>query len=194
MNKIKVIGYYTKNTLYETQAKNLIKSLNDLQLDHDIEGVVSTGTWQGNTRLKAKFIKRMLNKHPDYSILYVDADAIVRSEPELLYNLNCDVAVRWENFTWRPNECLSGTIYMANNDKTKSLCDLWDSINKSNNNKKNLEQWNLGSAIDKMKDLKTFNLPPEYTFIFDLSRRLYKDAVPVIEHFQASRKVNKNKI
>jgi len=30
MNKIKVIGYYTKNTLYETQAKNLIKSLNEL--------------------------------------------------------------------------------------------------------------------------------------------------------------------
>ena len=99
MNKIKVIGYYTKNTLYETQAKNLIKSLNELQLDHDIEGVVSTGTWQGNTRLKAKFIKRMLNKHPDYSVLYVDADAIVRSEPELLYNINCDVDRDWETFS-----------------------------------------------------------------------------------------------
>jgi len=194
MNQIKVIGYYTKNTLYETQAENLIKSLDKLQLDYDIEGVVSTGTWQGNTRLKAKFIKKMLNKHPDYSILYVDADAIVRSTPDILYDLTCDVAVRWENFSWRPNECLSGTIYMANNDKTKKLCDLWDSINNKNNHKKNLEQWNLGEAINIMKDLKTFNLPPEYTFIFDLSRRLYKNAVPVIEHFQASRKVNKNKI
>jgi hypothetical protein len=41
--------------------------------------------------------------------------------------------------------------------------------------------------------IKDKNLPPEYTFIFDLMRALYPNANPVIEHFQASRR-NKNKV
>jgi hypothetical protein len=36
------------------------------------------------------------------------------------------------------------------------------------------------------------NLPPEYTFIFDSMRKMYPNAKPVIEHFQASRKLRNN--
>jgi len=31
------------------------------------------------------------------------------------------------------------------------------------------------------------NLPPEYTFVFDHTKKLYPNIKPVIEHFQASR-------
>ena len=59
------------------------------------------------------------------------------------------------------------------------------------NKTKNLEQWNLGKAIEDMvksDGLVCKNLPPEYTFIFDSMRKIYPDLKPVIEHFQASRK------
>jgi hypothetical protein len=42
--------------------------------------------------------------------------------------------------------------------------------------------------MKKSHGLRDKNLPPEYTFIFDSMRKIYPNAVPVIEHFQASRK------
>ena len=43
--------------------------------------------------------------------------------------MNCDIAVRWQDFRWRKNECLSGTIYMENNERTRRICQLWRDIN-----------------------------------------------------------------
>ena len=37
--------------------------------------------------------------------------------------------------------------------------------------------------------IKDENLPPEYTMIFDSMRQMYPNIIPVIEHFQASRKL-----
>jgi hypothetical protein len=86
---------------------------------------------------------------------------------------------------------------MANNDKTRTLCRIWQNTNNSEGpNAKTFEQWNLGSAIQQMKKTQGLidkNLPPEYTFIFDSMRNMYPNAKPVIEHFQASRKL-KNKV
>ena len=192
-----IVAYYTINTPYENEAKKLINSLNKLGLTYDVVGVNNLGNWQANTRFKAKFMEDMLNKHPGKNLLYVDSDAIVHSKPILFENYNYDIAVRWQDFRWRKNECLSGTIFMANNEKTRELCKRWQSINISEGpNANTFEQWNLGTVIKQMEGegkLITNNLPPEYTFIFDSMRALYPNANPVIEHFQASRKL-KNKI
>lgn len=197
LRSLMVVGYYTIGTPYELEAQKLIKSLDKLNLLYDIVGVTNLGNWQANTRFKAEFMSNMLDKHKDKNLLYVDVDAVVHKRPELFVNYNCDVAVRWQDFRWRKNECLSGTIYMENNDKTRKLCKLWASINKSEGSKANtFEQWNLGSAIEKMQKedgLISKNLPPEYTFIFDSMRRIYPNASPVIEHFQASRRL-RNKV
>lgn len=197
LRDLMIVGYYTVNTPYEQEAAKLIKSLNKLNLLHDISGVPNLGNWQANTRYKAKFMLDMMDKHPDKNLLYIDCDAVVHKRPELFTNYNCDVAVRWQDFRWRKNECLSGTIYMENNERTKKLCNIWAATNKSEgDNGKTFEQWNLGTAIEKMKKtdgLIAKNLPPEYTFIFDSMRRMYPNAVAVIEHFQASRKF-KNKV
>ena len=103
----------------------------------------------------------------------------------------CDIGIRYQDFRWRKNECLSGTIFLANNDKVMKVCEEWEKINiKERSNRQNLEQWNLGSAINVMKNtlnLKVQNLPPEYTFIFDSMKLMYPSIKPVIEHFQASR-------
>ena len=188
-----VVGYYTLDTPYEEEAKNLLASLNKLGLNHDILGVKTLGNWQANTRFKAGFMLDMLIKWPNHRLLYVDCDAVVHSPPNLFKNYKCDIAVRWQDFRWRKNECLSGTIYMENNERTKRICELWRDVNiKEGNQSTRMEQWNLDTVIDKMKaedpNFSYKNLPPEYTMIFDSMRGMYPNIVPVIEHFQASRR------
>jgi hypothetical protein len=197
LDNLVIVAYYTINTPYEEEAKKLISSLNKLGLNHDVVGVTNLGNWQANTRFKAKFMEDMLNKHQEKNLLYIDSDAIVHSRPVLFEDYVTDIAVRWQDFRWRKNECLSGTIFMANNEKTRELCRRWQRINKNEGpNATTFEQWNLGSVIKEMEaegKIKTDNLPPEYTMIFDSMRAMYPDVVPVIEHFQASRKL-KNKV
>jgi hypothetical protein len=197
LSNLVIVAFYTLNTPYEDEAAKLIKSLNKLDLIHDVVGVPNLGGWQANTRFKAKFMEDMLNKHVGKNILYVDSDAIVHSRPVLFENYVADIAVRWQDFRWRKDECLSGTIFMANNDKTRELCRRWQRINLNEGpNATTFEQWNLGSVIKEMEaegKIITKNLPPEYTMIFDSMRAIYPDVIPVIEHFQASRKL-RNKV
>jgi len=195
MKDVIFVAYYTINTAYEHEANKLKASLSKLNLLYDIVPVPSLGSWQKNTRFKAKFMQQMLLKHKGKNLVYVDVDAVVHSIPILFKDMKCDIGIRYQDFRWRQNECLSGTIFMANNERSMKICKEWESINiKEKDNRKNLEQWNLGNAIDlygKQIGLKVQNIPPEYTFIFDLMKQIYPNIKPVIEHFQASRK-NKN--
>ena len=193
LNNLMVVGYYTVNTPYEQEAQKLLQSLNKLGINHDISGVKTLGNWQANTRFKAVFMLDMLIKHPNHRLLYVDVDAVVHKSPDLFKNYSCDIAVRWQDFKWRKNECLSGTIYMENNKRTKRICELWRDINVNEGNESNrMEQWNLDTVINRMKaedpNFTYKNLPPEYTMIFDSMRGMYPNIMPVIEHFQASRR------
>lgn len=192
-----IVSYYTLNTPYEAEANKLKASLNKLKIPHDVVGVKNLGNWQANTRFKAKFMQEMLEKHKGNSIVWVDSDAVIHSYPTLFDNFNYDVGVRWQDFRWRKNECLSGTIYLANNAITRELCKRWEGANLAEGpGATTFEQWNLGSAIEQMREegkLKDGNLPPEYTMIFDSMRAIYPHVTPVIEHFQASRKL-RNKI
>jgi len=196
LDNLMVVGYYTINTPYEEEAQNLIKSLNKLGINQDVIGVKTLGNWQANTRFKAGFMLDMLIKWPNHRLLYVDVDAVVHRLPDLFKNYTCDIAVRWQDFRWRKNECLSGTIYMENNERTHRICKLWRDINVKEGNKSNrMEQWNLDTVITQMKEDPNFtykNLPPEYTMIFDSMRGMYPNIVPVIEHFQASRRFKKD--
>jgi len=197
LDNLMIVGYYTVNTPYEEEAQILLKSLNKLGLKHDISGVKTLGSWQANTRFKAGFMLDMLIKHPNHRLLYVDVDAVVHQVPDLFKNYSCDIAVRWQDFRWRKNECLSGTIYMENNDRTKLICQLWRDINVNEGNESSrMEQWNLDTVINKMKaedpNFTYKNLPPEYTMIFDSMRGMYPNINPVIEHFQASRRFKNN--
>jgi len=191
--KLMIVGYYTKDARYTAHADRLKASLDSLNLEYDVIGISPLGDWQTNTRYKAKFMLEMLTKHVGRNLLYVDCDAIVHSKPTLFDDYDCDIAVRWQDFEWRKNECLSGTIFMANNDRTRELCRRWQKANTAEGqHPTSFEQWNLGQVIQSMRDageLIDRNLPPEYTMIFDSMREMYPDVKPVIEHLQASREV-----
>ena len=191
--KYVIVSYYTVNTPYEQEAAKLRNSLERLKVPYDIVGVPNLGDWQANTRFKAKFMQDMLIKHKGKSIVWVDSDAVIHSYPSLFETYDCDVAVRWQDFRWRKNECLSGTIYLENNSKTMELCKRWENGNIAEGpGAKTFEQWNLGKVIEEMRaegKIKDENLPPEYTMIFDSMRAMYPNINPIIEHFQASRKL-----
>ena len=190
-----IIAYFTVDTPYEEEKEKLVESCKKFGLNYYIKGVKNLGDWQKNTRYKATFVKECLEKFPDKRLLYVDADAIFNHFPNLFIDYNCDIAIRWQDFSWRKNEALSGTIYFENNEKIKKLCDKWIAYNdaeyKGNKPPKTMEQWNLGKVITEMRQsdkLVDKNLPETYCFIFDLMLRMYPNAKPVIEHFQASRR------
>ena len=187
-----VVGYYTLATPYEIEAKKTIASCNKFGLKHFFKPIPNQGNWQKNTRYKANFLLEMLEKYPNNKLLYIDCDAEILKLPILLDQLkDYDIAVRWQDFRWRKNECLSGTIFLSSNERTKELCRKWADKNiQEGNNATSFEQWNLGIVINEMKKngLKDYNLPPEYTMIFDSMQQMYPDKEAVIIHWQASRK------
>jgi uncharacterized Rossmann fold enzyme len=184
-----IVAYHTDDPLYNMHAREFERGLTQLGLEYYIE-TIPTSSWQQGTRYKAKFLRKMLDE-VDRPILYVDVDGRIRSKPIGLQSITADIAVRWQSFPWKQNECLSGTIYLKNNTRTKKLCDRWNELNEREGNEvRTFEQWNLDKAIKEVKGLTTYNLPPEYTFIFDSMKKIYPNTKPIIEHFQASRKAN----
>lgn len=176
-----VVGYYTENTGYAEESKNLVNSLGKLKLPYEIMAVPNHGSWQENTQFKPYFLKQMLIKHFPKDLLYLDVDAVVHKHPAYFDRVNFDIGVHY----MRSVELISSTIYLRNNSRIWVLMDRW--IQMCIRNPEIWDQKILQSVINQSKDihLKVGNLPPEYCKIFDLME-VIKD--PVIEQFQASRR------
>lgn len=178
------IAYYTENTPYEDEVKMLRASLEKFHLPFDIQSIPSLGSWQENTKYKAIFIQNMLFKYPEYPLVYVDADAVIKSRPLLFSGLTCDIGVHFYDDQVRPEkELLTGTIYVAPTENTKKLIQLWRYINQEYPDR--WEQKNLAIALQFMPNVAIFSLPAAYCLIFDLMKG---QGEAVIEHFQASRR------
>jgi hypothetical protein len=192
MSPFLVIAYYTLGNQYESLSENLRKSCHDFKIPLFLKPIQDLGSWEKNTHYKANFIYECLGSY-DQNLVYVDVDAVFRKYPDLFDSIECDIAYRTENFKWRRNEALSGTIFLNNNDKVKGMVRNWISINESVPAIRKIpttwEQANMQKAVGSNTSLNYYNLPPEYTYIFDHTKRMYPHIEPVIEHFQASRKI-----
>ena len=107
---------------------------------------------------------------------------MVLSYPKIFFELNCDVAFH----RFKGKELLSGTVYFNNTAKTSELLQKWIDINQEN--PEVFDQKNLDQALKSVSDISIIELPPEYCFIYDLSKDYYPRVNPIIEHYQASRK------
>ena len=181
-----IISYYTENTVYKDIAKRLKSSLDNFSLKYDIQPVSDMGSWQKNTYYKAIFIRQMMDKHPDRDLLWLDADAIVWRFPEIFRGLESDIA--FYSYGWRGQKYLcSGTLYIKNNDKMKSLVSAWIEENQNWINTSKFEQKVLQELLQQEKwksTISVFDLPEKYCYI----EGLMFHGRPVIEHFQASRR------
>lgn len=150
-------------------------------MPHEVREIPDQGSWDLNTKFKPHLVLEHLPQH-DY-VVWTDADSVVRSHPFLFDELDCDIAFH----RFKGQELLSGTVYFRNTEKTIELLHLWIKLNEEN--PKVWDQKNLDRAINTIRGLNIGKLPAEYCCIYDLSRQVYKNIDPVIEHFQASRKL-----
>lgn len=173
-----IVSYYTKNTPYEDIVQCLINSIVRCNIKYDIIGIDNLGSWYKNTQYKARFLLDMLSKHTE-NIVWIDADGVIKQYPILFQQIEGDIGVYYN-----PKELLSGTLYLANNEKVRELVQRWiTGIIKSDANclDQRILQLVLDEAIDLNLDI--CRLPIAYCQIFDKHK-----GKPIIEHFQASRK------
>jgi len=191
MKSFIVVGYYTRNSIYESASQVLARSLNRHNIPYYIEGVDDLGSWIKNVNYKPTFIKRMMLKFIDTNIVYVDCDAEFLTYPSLFDTLDCNIAVHLFNRSlyvagqW-PDEVLSGTIFLKSCKETFELVDKWEQECINNPGK-----WDQKS-LQKVLNGNFYKLPAEYCKIFDTMKSVKE---PVIVHYQLSRKMRrKNKL
>jgi lipopolysaccharide biosynthesis glycosyltransferase len=175
---MKFISYYTPQ--YIQEAQKLRQSLESNLLNYHIAGIEDKGSWDANTHYKPIFIRQQLQN--ESAVVWLDADCMVLSYPKIFFELNCDVAFH----RFKGKELLSGTVYFNNTAKTSELLQKWIDINQEN--PEIFDQKNLDQALKSISDISIIELPPEYCFIYDLSKNYYPRVNPIIEHYQASRK------
>ena len=118
------VAFFTFNTLYELEIKNLEKSLEKFGMKHHLLGIPDKGSWVWNCAHKPKFIRQMMHEYPDYDILYVDADAVIQQEPVLFDDFQGDIGVHYKDGI----ELLSGTIFFKNTGEVQTLVEQWINI------------------------------------------------------------------
>ena len=183
-----IISYYTKKTGYESQVEHLKTTLKRFNLENDIVGISDRGSWHKNTYYKPQFILRMMKKHHDRSIVFVDADAKIRMNPVLFNDFDCDFAC---HFHYPRKELLSGTLYFGNTKGARYLVNKWIMENRLHP-KTHMPQKNLRAVFNKHKNkIKWKELPVEYCMIYDSNFRYTVN--PIIEHFQLSRRYKGSK-
>ncbi len=183
---MKLISFYTKNTIYEKEIEDLSASCKALQIDHYIEEREDLGCWEKNCNQKPLFIYECLQRFNE-PLLWVDADGIALQKLNLSLP-GCDLGLYFNNF--KTKHARNATIYAAPTQKAKEFMLLWyQTVQELNTRpRKNLlpDQPVMISLIRKRQiPLKIGKLPLEYMQIFD------RDQIPlektVILHFQASR-------
>lgn len=192
MKNFIVVSFYTENTPYEEEAKILIESLNQFNLDYDIQPIKTLGGWQANTIYKATFIRQMIEKHSSRPIVWMDVDAVVQRKPFFFNMLDVDAA-----FYFRTNggrvprikescELISAAMYFEPTEKTIQLIDMWIVANRYAG--KDFEQHVLQKILPSWRKSggRMGVLPQTYCKIFD-SR---PDHIVIVQN-QASRRFKK---
>ena len=178
---MRVIAYYTKDTPYAIEIKNLEKSLIDLGITYEFRGYTNRGAWERNCGIKPEFCLDMLRKYPGQVLVYIDADAVVRRPIVFVENFKDDFAVHYLGH----RSVLSGTIVMRSTSRVIDLVKRWQGYQELN--PMMWDQKTLGLVLREPQwhDIKLAILPSAYVKIFDNHKM---DPNPVIEHFQASRR------
>jgi hypothetical protein len=189
-----VVSYYTLDTLYQMEVRNLIASCEKWGLECSIDGISSLGSWELNCGYKPFFILQKLIefKRP---VLWVDADGVFVSQPEVIEAFSADLSVRINEECPQNHisKVISSTVYVNWTEQGTQLLRLWaeECYAQLSKTPKETEYWDQEGLRDVIfsgkHEGKIAPLPYRYAKIFDQKM----DEKPVIEHFQASRRYKK---
>lgn len=182
-----IISFFTKDTLYAKEAKELIASCEYFGLEHCIEEVPNLGRWDKNCCQKPLYILEKLQKFKR-AVIWVDSDAIIVKKPEFdLEQYDLAVYISKNPFSVR-----SGTMYVNYTNGAISLLNRWDKkcqeeLQKANRDYEIWDQICLKDILFLEKiDIKLKKLPLGYCRILNRYKEILKKEESFIIHFQAS--------
>lgn len=195
-NRKPVFTTFYTDTRYMQHFWHLFDTAQKVGVSIEPHFVKCRGSWQKNTQYKAQFLldKRLDSAYDGRPIVWVDVDARFREYPvllDLLESKGVDIAAH----RFLDRELCSGTLFINDTPAAVSVLRAW--VERCRNNPKELDQKSLERVLESnhsnSPSFEFYALPPEYCFIFDLSRLHYPDSSPVIEHMQASRQATNKK-
>lgn len=192
-----IFSFYTKDTPYEDEIQILESSCRNLKVPFFKRSIGSSGKWVNNTMYKPQLILEFMEQTKYESIVWIDADGILKSYPQLFLQYLSDKVDLSVFRMGSQSRVTSGTIYLSNNDRVKSFVDIWktfcEKTTKPLGDQDCLRRI-LKKGYDKKFELKREDLPYSYCYVFDDSLRTIApnidplDTSPVIIHNQASRR------
>ena len=186
--KVVFISYWTPP--YQKAAMRLKASLDKLGLASDINEIPDKG-WQANVRHKPTYILEMLRKHEDaYAVVWIDADGDVVQKPELFWQIEDDLAVRFLHWQAKDvDELLSGTVFARRTDNMLKAMEAWiKELAVAPQNLSCPEQRTLQNMLPTLP-ITVNRLPEPYCRILKDRGRHGVPADSVIVHYQFSREV-----
>ncbi len=179
-----LVSYYS-DPVTKIAAQRLIESAVKFGLLYDIQGI------SGSEGLKsrAEFIRQMLNKWADHSVLYVEATGLVRRPFDIIAENSFDMAA----YVLRPASAApskaapfdgTGWIYpltflFTQKERSRQVLERWIESNRSHPNRSEAD--NLRYFLAEEPVLFK-HLPPEYCWVERIMRTTMPEALPVIEH------------
>lgn len=206
MNKFSIGCFYSEGTDYEQIWKDyLLKSCNKFDIKTNILVTPNYNNWNQNVAEKPRVIGEMLELmvEDDECLVFLDADCTIEKYPKLFESIPQEYDIGFHTLNWNIwygyknippiMEVLSGTLFLRNNKKVKTLCKEWYRLAKETNE---WEQKILSKIINNY-DLKIYNLPLNYCFIDSRPGNkppLVSRKNVVITHYQKSRIYKKRKM
>lgn len=186
MNDPLFVSYYTPD--YAEMGEALRASLDALGLDHRVAPTPSLGSWDRNVREKPAFLLRILRENPGRRIVWVDADAVVRVTPALFWTTEADVAVPEIRYPRGGSSHLIGTLFLSGSEACREFVSRWLALTRAcpPQHRIGAQEFFDRTVLERPKASVEI-LPPSYAFIADVHGPLGIE--PVIEHFQASRRL-----
>lgn len=209
-----VVGFFSKGTAYEDEARIFTASLDKVGMKYDVRGFTSKGDWYANTAQKAELIRDARAEHKG-PMLYIDVDAFVHvncaAHFDELGAKGYDFGAhyfsgpakgrRWHRacntyldvlsqYGIEARRLLSGTLFFGDTEGARALLDNWVKLNAALRSMELLQgggQKNLWYLTTCMEGLRIAKLPGRFCYIAD-KRHCYPKAEPNwIEHTIASR-------
>lgn len=169
---LKVISFYTDDWKYSEYARDLITDCERLNLTHRIEPRKNTGSYSKNTCVKPHFIRECLESETD-DLLWVDVDGSILKYPSILSTLSMshDIGAkkridRSQDLSWHV-----GTLWLNNNPMVKEFVNSWCEIHTSTDDR------SFDVAFKKAKNIRFYDIPPEYFFIHKKNHPIPPDTV-----------------
>lgn len=199
-----VAAYYTVGTPYEGEAAELAATCRAVGLECAVRAMPHPGSWVAANLMNASVIQDVRMNYPNDSVLYLDADARVRSWPLACRDYEksgYDFAVYrtpWCSHLADPpgtQEICSGTSWWGawnKSDAATAVLDAWIALNHLPETRRGCDQLNLSwlvKCVMGKEGVKMSLLPDEYCWIDLISESRIGKREPVIYHTQASRRL-----